>query len=121
MSKRDSAQGGAPGPPPESESGYGPWADRWLLPFVRDSTLWPVLLVAVAHAAVFLAPTLLLAVRDRRAAAQGAVLLLAALTLKSVWQELRRRRRLAALNAVLVCVWLLGIVLAVLADRYGVF
>ena len=36
-------------------------------------------------------------------------------------EELRRLRRLAALNAVILCVWLLGAVLAVVADRYGVF
>ena len=121
MSKRGNPQSGAPGPAAASGSAYGPWAERWLLPFVRDSTLWPVLLVAIGHAAAFLAPALLLAVRERRLAAQAAVLLLAALTVTSVGKEVRRHRRLGALNAVILCAWLLGVVLAVLADRYGVF
>ncbi|MDH3210981.1 MAG: hypothetical protein OEM05_00680 [Myxococcales bacterium] len=121
MWKREAPRRGAPGPAAESGSAYGPWAERWLLPFVHDSTLWPVLLVVIGHAAAFLAPALLLAVRDRRLAAQAAVLILAALTVTSVWQEVRQQRRPGALNGVILCVWLLGGVLAVLADRYGVF
>jgi hypothetical protein len=121
MVKRGNPQSGARGPTAERESAYGPWAERWLLPFVHDSTLWPVLLVLIGHAAALLAPALLLAVRDRRLAAQGAVLVLAALTVTSVGQQVRRQRRLGALNAVILCVWLLGVALAVLADRYGVF
>ena len=102
-------------------SGHSPWAERWLLPFVRDSTLWPVLLVAIAHAAAFLAPVLLLALRDQRIPAQAVLLLLAAFTINGVWGEIRRRDRVGALNVVVLCIWLLSVVLAVVADRYGIF
>lgn len=39
--------------------------ERWVLPYLRDSALWPVLLVLLAHAALIVAPFLLLAFRDR--------------------------------------------------------
>jgi hypothetical protein len=120
MPERRAGPEGGRGPTQDVGSGYGPWADRWLLPFVRDSTLWPVLLVVVAHAAAFLAPALVFALRDRRLPAQAAVLLLAALTVRVVGGELRRRRRVGALNAVLLSVWLLGGTLAVVSDRYGI-
>ena len=39
--------------------------DRWVMPYITDSTLWPVLLVIMAHVVAFVAPVLLFAVRDR--------------------------------------------------------
>jgi hypothetical protein len=121
MSKGREFRSEPPGALEPKGSGYGPWAERWLLPFVRDSTLWPVLLVVIAHAAAFLAPALLLALRDRRITAQAALLLLAAFTVNGVWGEIRRRGRVGALNVVVLCTWLLSVVLAVVADRYGIF
>jgi hypothetical protein len=121
MSKSRDSRSEPPGPLAANDSGYSPWAERWLLPFVRDSTLWPVLLVVIAHAAAFLAPALLLALRDRRIPAQAALLLLAAFTINGVWGEIRRRGRVGALNVVVLCIWLLSAVLAVVADRYGIF
>ena len=121
MSERRGPRNPMPSSLEPTGSGHSPWAERWLLPFVRDSTLWPVLLVVIAHAAAFLAPALLLALRDRRIPAQAALLLLAAFTVDSVWRELRRRGRVGALNGVVLCTWLLSVVLAVVADRYGIF
>ena len=50
-------------------------AERWLLPYFEDSSLWPVLLVVVAALAAFLAPVLLMAARslDLRALAATAL------------------------------------------------
>jgi hypothetical protein len=35
------------------------WVDRWILPAVRESTLFPLLLVVVGHVVAFIAPALL--------------------------------------------------------------
>ena len=50
--------------PPETRPPDEPrdWVDRFILPFVRESTLWPVLIVLVAHVVAFVAPALLFAV-----------------------------------------------------------
>jgi hypothetical protein len=42
-----------------------PFVDRWLLPYVEDSALWPVLIVLLAHVAAFVTPVTLFAIRDR--------------------------------------------------------
>ena len=99
----------------------GHWMFRWLLPFVTETTLWPVLLVLMAHAAAFAAAAILLAIRERRLAALAALAALVTLTILSVGKELGRRRRVGALNGVVLATWMLSAALAVLADRYGLF
>lgn len=97
------------------------WSDRWILPFVREPTLWPVLLVLVAHVVVFLAPLLLLALRDGHG---GARVTLAVTALASAWAaagEWRRRGRPGALGALLGVLWILSGAGALLAHRAGLF
>jgi len=114
--------------PPRRTPDIGPdpfrgpaWSDRWILPFVREPTLWPVGLVLVAHVVVFLAPLLLLAVRDGRSSAAAT---LAATALASAWaagREWRRRGRPGAFGALLGGLWLLSGAGAVLAHHAGLF
>ncbi len=102
-------------------SPYDPWVERWILPFVRESTLWPILLVIIGHAAAFLTAALLIALRDRRPAAGVALLGLLFLSASVVRYEWTRVGRPAALAGVLLATWLLSGALAFVADRYGVF
>ncbi len=101
--------------------GYGPWVERWLLPFVYEPTLWPILLVLIGHAAAFGTALILLAVRDRNPAALLALALCAFGTLQVVRYELACRGRPAALCGVLAASWLVSGALAIVADHYGVF
>jgi hypothetical protein len=108
-------------PPGDGARGYDPWVERWILPFVYESTLWPILVVLIGHAAAFLTAALLLALRDRRLGALAAVLGLLFLSARVVHYEWACRRRPAALSGVVLATWMLSGVLAVVADRYGVF
>ena len=101
--------------------GYGPWVERWILPFVYEPTLWPILLVLIGHAAAFGTPLLLLALRDRRPGALAALAAALFGTIQVARYEWRCRGRPAALWGVLGGTWLLAGALAVVADRYGVF
>jgi hypothetical protein len=95
--------------------------ERYLMPFVREPTLWPVLIVLLAHAAAFIAPAMIFAWRD---GGRGSAALLGVLVLLSagvVVFEIRRWRRPAALTAVLVVTWALSVLLALLAARAGLF
>ena len=97
------------------------WVDRWLLPAIRESTLFPLLLVVIGHVIAFVAPALLFALRDRRIGAQIALFALAVLTFGCVRFEIRRHRRLDLLSAILLATWLASGVVAWACDRYGLF
>jgi hypothetical protein len=105
---------------PESR-GYSPWVERWLMPFVYEPTLWPVLLVLVGHAAAFGTALLLLGLRDRSPPALLALVLLAVMSVQVLRYELACRGRPAALSGVLGAGWLVSGALAWVADRYDVF
>jgi hypothetical protein len=107
---------------PERDAFDGPsWVDRWLLPFVREPTLWPVLLVVIGHAMAIIAPLLLLAVRDRSVPASVALLGLVAVSGVTVRFDLRRSGRPAALSWVVLVTWLGSGAVAWLAHRTGAF
>jgi hypothetical protein len=97
-----------------------PIVERVVMPFLRESTLWPVLIVLVADVALAIAMVLLLALRDRRIASMGALAGLVGLTVAAVSKELRRGRPGVLCGLALVS-WLLGAALAAVADHYGVF
>jgi hypothetical protein len=103
----------------ESELDEKSWDEQWLLPYVEDSTLWPVLVVVIAHAVAFVAPILLFAVRDGRATAMVATLGLGFLSVQTIRYELRRRQKVGALTWVLVITWVSSVAVAVAADRTG--
>jgi hypothetical protein len=97
------------------------FTDRWIAPFVREPLLWPVTAVLVAHAVAFLAPIQLLALRDRRLAALAALALLLVLSGTAVRKEIARLHHPGLACALLGVVWGLAAVLAVVADRTGIF
>jgi hypothetical protein len=95
--------------------------ERWALPFVRDSTLWPILVVVIGHVVAFAAPVMLLAVRDGRLSSWAALLGLAALTVGLLRSEAHPRRRPGPLGSVALTTWLLSAAAAVAVDRFDIF
>jgi hypothetical protein len=91
--------------------------DRWLLVFVREPTLWPVLLVLIGHAVVLLAPLFLWAFRDGQGGSACTVVLLAAASVAGIAWELRDRGP-GALTGLLLSTWTLSAAAAVAADHY---
>ena len=97
------------------------WVDRWILPAVREPTLWALLLVMIGHVVAFVAPALLFAVRDGYIGARMAVLALLVLTFGCVRFEIRRHRRPDLLSAILLVTWLASGAAAWACNRYGLF
>jgi hypothetical protein len=97
------------------------WVDRWILPAVRESTLFPLLLVVIGHVVAFTAPALLFALRDQQFGARVAVLALLVLTFGCVRFEVRRHRRPDILSAILLATWLASGAAAWACNRYGLF
>jgi len=94
--------------------------ERWIEPYFRDSTLWPVLAVAAAILITLLAMVLVLAVADRNLAAMAALLALGWMSADLTLRELRSRRRPGLVGASILVVWVLGIAAAIAARHSGI-
>jgi len=81
-------------------------ADR-IAPLLRESTLWPVLIVLMAHLAAFGAWSLVMAVQERRLYAYLGVFGLFWLTGTAAVAEIRQTRRPGPLTTVILLTWLL--------------
>ena len=97
------------------------FAERWLMPFISDSALWPILVVVLAHATILLGSALILAVRDRSIGAMLALAAISVLTFEGVRQEVRTRRRPGPLTGLATLVWVSGAIAAWAAGRAGLF
>jgi hypothetical protein len=80
--------------------------DVVIAPLVRDSMLWPILVVFVLHLIAGLSYALVFSLRERRPAALLALALALWLTAGGVRAELRVRGRPAALTWILAVTWL---------------
>ncbi len=108
-----------PPEPPEAEEPQASRLDAVLGPFITDSLLWPVGIVAGLAMAMFGAAILLLAL-ERNLFAWAALLGLVFVTVDSLRGDLRRRR-LGPGGVVLLSVWVLAISGAVAGLSLGVF
>jgi hypothetical protein len=103
-------------PGPAEPSG----AERWLAPFFRDSTLWPVLVTVCAVFVVFGASALLLAFVERNPFALGAVMLLVWISVDAGIRSRRRGGSRMLIGAIAVF-WLLSAAAALGAVWAGWF
>lgn len=104
---------------PRDEDPHG--VDLWIMPYIRDSSLWPVLIVLVAHVVAFVTPVLLFAVRDARIGPMIAIGVLAILTVKGFRWEMRTRRAFGAISWLIVVCWTASAIAAYFADRSNFF
>jgi hypothetical protein len=100
----------------ESEDPQG--VDLWVMPYIRDSSLWPVLIVLIVHVVAFIAPLLLYAVRDQRTGPIIAMLFIAGMTLRGFRWEIRTRNEFGAISWLIVVSWIASFVAAYFADRH---
>jgi len=95
------------------------FVDRWILPYVEDSSLWAVLFVLLAHIVAFIAPVVLFAWRDRNVGAMVvAVAMLYGSGLTVRW-EYRRSGRPSTLSVLVAIVWVFGGLGAYFGDKHG--
>ncbi len=114
-------------PQPENSANHAPDGDeadaqsldRWLQPFVSDSGLWPVLIVALLCLATFGAAALLIAIGRRNWFAIGVIAAGVVASVDLARPDLRRRR-VGATSGILLALWLLSALLAFIAVAAGV-
>lgn len=104
---------------PREETGASRF-ERWLGPFFRDPSLWPVLAVAVAIFVTLGTAALLLATVDRNPFALGAVFVLGLVSFDVAWRE-RRGGRFGLASRCLLGYWILVAACAFAVARAGWF
>ena len=92
--------------------------DLWVMPYLRDSALWPVLVVLIAHVVAFVAPVLLYAVRDGRIGPRVAIGIVVLLSLRGIYWEIRSRKTFGAIAWLIVVCWLSSFVAAYFANLH---
>jgi hypothetical protein len=95
------------------------WIEQWVLPYVREPVLRPVLIALLGHVVVVLVPVLLAVVRTRDGWAMGLLGAALALTAWAVWTELRAIGRPGAVALTAAASWLGTFGFAWLADATG--
>jgi hypothetical protein len=88
------------------------FAVRFLLPYIEDFSLWPILAVAVLDAAVFVAAAVLFAARDQSPVAIFSTgICFYTSWLVQRWDR-RRHGRWSAISGLAGVVWVLGLIAA---------
>lgn len=91
--------------------------DLWIMPYITDSSLWPILIVLIIHVAAFLTPLVLYAVRGRPGPA-AATAIVVFLTLRGFHWERTARKKFGAISWLIVSCWLTSFVAAYFANKY---
>ncbi len=110
---------GAPGSETPADRASARTVDHWIRPFLEESTLWPVLIVAVLSFSTLGAAILVVAVDTRSRFAIAGLLILGWLSTVAIWGDLRQRR-LGPTGGVVVVLWLLSALLALAASSMGI-
>lgn len=82
--------------------------DRWVMPYFEDPSLWPILLVLIAHLSMFVGLVLLFSIRDGSGVAFAGLILALYVSFRSILWEIRRRRLPGAISITVVVTWVLG-------------
>ncbi len=115
----DELQPPTPLPGAAEVTGYPLWVERFVLPFVRDSSLLPILIAIIGHFSIALAPLLLWVFRAHNPVGAAALLGFLVLSVEVVSLDLKAARRPAGLSAVLFSTWALAGLFAWIGNRYG--
>jgi hypothetical protein len=100
---------------------WPPWVQTWILPYVEEATLWPVLFALLGHVVVIMAPMMLFVNRHGSVKSLVGLIGLGLLSAALIRFEIRYRRRPAGITLALLLTWISSAALAWLSDYYGVF
>lgn len=104
----------------EAVGDWPEWVRDWVLPYLDDSILWPVLFALVAHVLIVIVPLMLQVWRYQNVGAGMMLLILLTASVhlaRMEWQALGRPR---GLTLVLTVVWLSSLPCVWLAETTGV-
>ncbi len=105
-------------PPPTADPVIA-WAEKWVLPYLLEDELWPILFALLGSALCLLTVLLVHAWRADTPWMIGAVVFLFLAAVDVARREIAVRRRPGALTAVLAGLWFGAAVAAYFAGRSG--
>ncbi|HIF99427.1 MAG TPA: hypothetical protein EYQ54_20795 [Myxococcales bacterium] len=85
-----------------------PGLERFLMHYLEDSALWPIVVVIIGHAVALASFALLLAVRERKVSAILATTLLLWGSFLALRWEFRKHGHLGIITGLLAITWLLS-------------
>ncbi len=101
-------------------SAWPEFVRTWVLPYIKEPTLWPVLIAVLGHVVLLIALDLLAVYRSGDAGAVIMLALMLAGTVYLVQRELRIVGGIAGVSITLVGSWLASVAAAVGAEWSGV-
>ncbi len=105
-------------PSGDEEREGNPTLEGFLMHYLEDSALWPIVVVVIGHAVALGSLSLLLALRERRTSAILATLLLLYASFLGVRWEYRRHGHLKTITWLLVITWVISALIAYLGHTY---
>ena len=90
---------------PEQPREWPPWVKNWVIPYVSEELLWPVLFAVWAHFVMAIAVVLVFAWRDNPYLGAALAFLLLSGSGRMVWFELQVKRRPGWVLASVICTW----------------
>ena len=96
------------------------WVEQWILPYLEDMSLWPVLVAVLGHVLVVLVPLELAFVRGPNLAALAVLSVLLVVTAEVVRMELRALGRPRWLTLIAVGMWAASVPCAYYAGTTGI-
>ena len=103
-------------PPPS----WPPWVQEWVLPYLSEPALWPVLVALLGHVVVVIVPLMLAVARHGSVAAALALVGLLGGSVAVVRWEWRVHGRPSGVTVAVLSTWLMSLVSAWGADHLGV-
>lgn len=94
--------------------------ENWVLPFLRNGHLRPVVIAILGHVAILMALPLLATWRTGRPDEGAVLFLLVMLTGLPMWSEWRIERRAGPFTACVLSAWAGAVIIAIWGARTGV-
>ena len=104
--------------PEDDRADQSPTAEQFLMHYLEDSALWPVVVVVVGHAVALASFSLLLAVRERKLSAVFVMALLLYGSFLAIRWEYRKHGHLKIIALLLAITWALSGLTAYLGHTY---
>ena len=103
-----------------TESGWPVWVERFVMPYMQETALWPVLLALLGHTVVIIAPIL---TNVARGWLPAFVPLFVVVNLSGwlIYADVRRKWRPGAVTATVAITWVLATIVAVAAYKTNIF
>lgn len=97
-------------PTPEKRPDWPPWFNNWVLPYISESLLWPILFVLWAHVVLGLAVVMVISFTGNMFLGLALCSILLSVSGRLIWFEIQVRRRPGGLTVFVLVTWLTGVV-----------